>query len=176
MGSLNDVWTSPDGCQWEALPAAAWSARGGHGAAVKEGAIYVVGGADKTQHLMKFMRDVWRSDDAGKTWSLVTPTTSPDSQHWTGRRQHGVAVHIIPQSRFDGDHQCSSDRKYGDSDYLTDGGDSGRQRLSQLVVAGGQGETGYLSDVCKCGGDSGGVWERTGSSCEVYRILLLWMA
>ena len=88
LGSLNDVWSSPDGREWEQLPAAAWSARDGHRAVVKDGAVYVLGGADKYQDPMECLNDVWKSEDAGETWALLS-ATGHKPNHWIGRWQHG---------------------------------------------------------------------------------------
>ena len=180
LGSLNDVWSSPDGREWEQLPAAAWSARDGHRAVVKDGAVYVLGGADKYQDPMECLNDVWKSEDAGETWALLS-ATGHKPNHWIGRWQHGATVHYGPARGGSGDssngengdgspekNKNSSNNnpngasppeesRRGSRGSGTSRGSFGYQpeepppkRTKQLVVIGGWGEHGYLSDVCKC--------------------------
>ena len=152
VGSLNDVWTSPDGKEWRNITQAArWSARDGHQALVMGGFIYLIGGADKYQDPMECLNDVWLSKDAGASWTLVTSPGDSESNHWIGRWQHGAAVHKGPSRNKSSSNNYTNDL----TENSVQKNDSSMasvtlERQQQLVIIGGWGEHGYLSDVCKC--------------------------
>lgn len=81
----NDVWCSSNGNDWECVqPDAPWTARGQiGGTAVKDGFIWLIGGARYQEH---DYAEVWRSAD-GIAWESVSTSTP-----WEARNFHDVAV------------------------------------------------------------------------------------
>jgi N-acetylneuraminic acid mutarotase len=79
---VNDVWSTADGTSWvKVSDSAAFPAREGHGVAVFNDAMWIVGGDDANGG----RSDVWKSTD-GVTWSQQASVgTAP-------RTHHGVAV------------------------------------------------------------------------------------
>ena len=68
----NDVWFSDDGSEWiEIAESAAFSARSGHKVVVRDGQLWLMGGANGAA----IYNDVWVSSD-GINWSEVTQTSS----------------------------------------------------------------------------------------------------
>ena len=68
--SRSDVWKSVDqGATWtQATANAAFSDRADHASVVRDGALYVIGGAIASTRLLN---DVWKSTDGGATWVNV---------------------------------------------------------------------------------------------------------
>jgi hypothetical protein len=64
----NDVWSSPDGCNWTQVTASApWSERGLPSVVVYKDEIWLTGGR-RGQQGVTFARDIWHSPD-GLTWA-----------------------------------------------------------------------------------------------------------
>ncbi len=84
-GSLNQVWKSPDGINWEQLPDAPWLGRGAMlGSCVDdEGNMWLLGGGRLWDR--RCYNDVWKTSD-GVNWNLVTA-----SAPWAPRYWHNVA-------------------------------------------------------------------------------------
>jgi RHS repeat-associated protein len=85
----NDVWRSQDnGATWSLVTAnAGWSARSGHSSVVMpDGSIVLMGGSENMSSGSQ-KNDVWRSEDNGATWSLVTANAG-----WSGRAGHSSVV------------------------------------------------------------------------------------
>jgi len=82
---LNDVWSSTDGATWVLQTASApWTPRKFMGAAADDqGHLFVAGGYDGTGS--GGLSDVWRSEDGGKTWSVVLRAAP-----WTARHSHSL--------------------------------------------------------------------------------------
>lgn len=90
---FNDVWTSTDGIAWkQATDAADWQERAGAAVAVKDDALYVLGGevgftcSPLPDCVPPYFNDVWRSTD-GAAWELVT-----DAAGWSPRPGHVCKV------------------------------------------------------------------------------------
>ena len=84
---VNDVWRSTDnGESWTLENASAgWSGREYHTMVVMpDGSIVLMGGGDMD---IGYRNDVWRSADAGATWSLVNASTG-----WPERDEHCSVV------------------------------------------------------------------------------------
>lgn len=77
----NDVWSSPDGREWELVtPSAGWSARAHAQAVVFRDQLWLLGGGLwHPEHEAR--NDVWRSDD-GERWSQVTPAAPWGPRLW----------------------------------------------------------------------------------------------
>jgi len=95
---MNDVWSIQDPSQakvystWKPLDNAAWSPRYGHAVVVdSRDVILLMGGfyENKRLGIVRNFNDVWRSDDAGATWSLVTGNAP-----WMGRYQHTASINL----------------------------------------------------------------------------------
>jgi len=91
-GSINDVWRSDDGGEsWTELTAGAdWMKRGDYSSIVlSDDSILITGGlyfVDQMEEVAVH-GDVWRSDDGGESWTLVT-----DDADWVGRYGHSCVV------------------------------------------------------------------------------------
>jgi hypothetical protein len=90
---FNDVWTSTDGVTWEqATDAAPWEVRAGAAVAVKDDALYLLGGEDGftcsplPDCVPPYFNDVWRTTD-GATWEQVT-----EAAGWSPRPGHVCKV------------------------------------------------------------------------------------
>ncbi len=82
-GYKNDVWCSVTGAQWTCITGeTSFSPRVGHGAAVFDNNIYLIGGYDGE----KYKNDVWRSPD-GIRWEQVL-----EKAPFERRRGHAVIV------------------------------------------------------------------------------------
>ena len=71
-----EVWKSSDGAVWshetkDTVNSAKFTPRQEHSSAVLNGALYVIGGEDTTIGSTVVRNDIWKSDDAGKTWLSV---------------------------------------------------------------------------------------------------------
>eukprot|EP00434_Breviolum_minutum_P016151 symbB.v1.2.014232.t1/scaffold1017.1/size232338/1 len=99
---LNDVWkihhiAQPDTglghlrAQWvQVTSSAPWTPRYGHSTVVdSQDRIFLMGGffAHKETGQVECFNDVWRSDDLGSSWHLVTGTAP-----WAGRYQHAAVI------------------------------------------------------------------------------------
>lgn len=62
----SDVWSSPDGATWTLVSSGKFPARQGHGSAVFDGKIWVVGGGEAVS--TNLFNDVWSSSD-GVNWT-----------------------------------------------------------------------------------------------------------
>lgn len=83
----NEVWNTIDGSAWNLLNAAAWAtARIGFGAVVYNANIYILGGFNAG-----FITSVYRSNNGGATWFLVTAAYGG-----TGIFQGGMVVFKSP--------------------------------------------------------------------------------
>lgn len=83
----NDVWRSTDqGAKWHLMTEHAdWSARDGHTSVVlSDGSILLMGGGSG---ITNTFNDVWRSDDQGATWQLIT-----ENAEWSRRIDHTSVV------------------------------------------------------------------------------------
>lgn len=68
----SDTWRSPDGVTWEQVSAAApWHGRVLQIAGSHDGALYVLGGQLDVEDPDTALRDVWRSDDGGASWTQL---------------------------------------------------------------------------------------------------------
>lgn len=82
-----DVWRSRDGQTWIPVTLnAAWPGRALHMGASLNRVLYVFGGQSDFADPATVMRDVWKSDDDGATWTRL-----PDAP-WLPRGAAGVAV------------------------------------------------------------------------------------
>ncbi|HBL31248.1 MAG TPA: galactose oxidase [Acidobacteria bacterium] len=82
-GPLNDVWTSPDGIDWQNVGEAPWAARKAHAGVVFEDRLWVLGGGTGGTEQA---HDVWSSPD-GVTWTQATAAAA-----WSPRLNHAAAV------------------------------------------------------------------------------------
>jgi hypothetical protein len=84
----NDVWRSRDGRSWTKVADAPWSKRAGAAVAVKDGAIYLLGGEvgftcqPQPGCTLPYFNDVWRTRD-GAHWDEVTSAAG-----WSPRPGH----------------------------------------------------------------------------------------
>jgi len=108
VASFNDVWLSEDGgYTWSlVVEHAPWSGRYQHAAAVNtKDDLFVLGGLDLE---LQRCGDVWRSEDSGESWSLVTPAAP-----WAARYEH-VVVSGHNDSLFVLGGMSSGDEKFHD--------------------------------------------------------------
>lgn len=82
-GPLQDVWTSPDGIEWQAVGEAPWPARKAHAGVVFQDRIWILGGATGGDEQAN---DVWSSPD-GVTWTQETAAAP-----WSKRLNHAGVV------------------------------------------------------------------------------------
>jgi N-acetylneuraminic acid mutarotase len=82
-GPLQDVWTSPDGVEWQAVGDAPWPARKAHAGVVFKDRIWILGGGTGGDEQAS---DVWSSPD-GVTWTQETAAAP-----WSKRLNHAGAV------------------------------------------------------------------------------------
>jgi len=75
----NDAWASANGTEWAPLPPLPGKSRAYHAMLYLNGCIYVMGGQEVSFIGNPFYNDVWRSCDAGKSW------TSLGNAPWTTR-------------------------------------------------------------------------------------------
>ncbi len=81
---FNDVWSSPNGSEWQKESThAAWSPRRSMSVAELNGVLFMYGGWSQTEG---YVSDIWYSDD-GYTW-LEAPTTTP----WSPREGQTLEV------------------------------------------------------------------------------------
>ncbi len=90
---FNDVWRSRDGRHWTQVTAAApWAKRAGAAVAVKDGAIYLLGGEvgfvcqPQPGCTPPYFNDVWRTRD-GRHWTQLTASAG-----WSPRPGHKCEV------------------------------------------------------------------------------------
>jgi len=98
VNPLNDVWKSNDaGVKWSRVlrdtgnPGnTQFSRREDHAAVSHDDALYVIGGHDGTNYL----NDVWKSNDAGKTWiEVLGDTGNPGNNQFPRRYLHAAVAH-----------------------------------------------------------------------------------
>ena len=82
-GPLQDVWSSPDGIEWQAAGDAPWPARKAHAGVVFQDRLWVLGGGTGGTEQAN---DVWSSPD-GLTWTQATAEAP-----WSRRLNHAGAV------------------------------------------------------------------------------------
>ena len=85
----SDVWRSDDAAQswWLQTATASFAPRYGHSAVVLEGSIHILGGFGSDS--LETFSDVHRSDDAGRSWTLVSASSDTP---WAGRGRFGAVV------------------------------------------------------------------------------------
>lgn len=78
-----------DSLEWERLPDAPWSGRSDPCGGVLGSSLVIAGGHANNS----YTNDVWRSDDAGRSWQLVL-----EEAPWAGRSYHSCVV--LPGNRL----------------------------------------------------------------------------
>ena len=88
-GWHRDVWRSVDGEEWTRAVSLAFLRRAGHGLAVHDGYLWVIGGYGTVN-----LGDVWRSAD-GIRWELVTEAAGFSARSDHGAVSHGGSLWVI---------------------------------------------------------------------------------
>lgn len=110
----NDVWSSADGKEWTLVtPAAPWSPRAYHQAAVLNGKIYVFGGGNYVPDYQA-LNDVWSSED-GVHWTQVTASAPWQPRLWFSTAVYRNHLWVI------GGWSNNPSKNWGDVWYSKDG-------------------------------------------------------
>ncbi|MBI2824073.1 MAG: galactose oxidase [Planctomycetia bacterium] len=112
----NDVWSSEDGKTWKLVtPAAGWSPRAYHAAAVHDGKMWVMGGGNYVPQY-EAKNDVWSSED-GEHWTQATGAAPWHPRIWFSAVAYRDCLWVL------GGWSNNPSRNWGDVWYSRDGRD-----------------------------------------------------
>lgn len=137
---FNTVWVSTNLVDWALRSTASWTTRGLFGAAVMGGNIYLAGGTNGGP----LQADVWKSADAGATWTRTTETGA-----WGGVKRPALGAVGSTLVLFGGE-------RTGDLNYGTYGSSAGVAWATEAGTAAFPEE--YGSEASWCVPYKGGFW------------------